>query len=129
MSGLIVPQCAQDISRRLSVPRRGHVLSTATEIYGGPLRTAVELLSIGLKGASALLPNHQSGFTETSQLVIFRSRAEKAARHICAQWILGVSLGFLTEDSDLSEALIWFDARNPLLAALHAIRPHTVERA
>ena len=127
MSGFTVPQCAERISRRLSVPRRGHVLSTATEIYAGPLRTAVELLSIGLKGASALLPLHQSGLTETSQLIILRSRAEKAARHICAQWILGVSLGFLTEDSDLNEALIWFDTRNPLLAALHAIQPQTVK--
>jgi len=104
-------------------------LSSATEIYAGPLRAAVELLTTGLEGFTAILPLNHSGPTESSPLIILRSRAEGAARHISAQWILGVSLGFLTEDSDFNEALEWFDSRNPLRAALHAIQPQTVRRA
>ena len=48
MSSLAVVRSAEPTVTRLSVPRRGHVLSTVTELYGGPIRSAIEVLTTAL---------------------------------------------------------------------------------
>ncbi len=131
MSRLAVVQCADHAKpTRLSVPRRGHVLSTVTEVYGGPIRAAVQLLTTGLAKKTALLPKERAESPAAkAELVIRRSTSEMAARHVCAQWILGIALCSITEASAITEALTWFNKRNSLLTAIQSLHPQLLGEA
>lgn len=120
MSSLAVVRCDGPTSIRLSVPRRGHVLSTVTEAYSGPIRSAIEVLTTAFAGSALKITLRQDSLVE-SEVILKRSSPEMIARHVCSQWIIGVSLGRLTITSDFAEALDWFDHNNALLPLIRSV--------
>jgi hypothetical protein len=95
---------------RLAVPRRGHVLSTAVEVYAKPIRNAVAVLSGSLTKrhcsairASLLSPCHGQHSPD-----ILRSDAEMAAWAIVSMWVVGVAAKVLPVGASLAEAELWF---------------------
>lgn len=94
----------------LGVPRQRHVLSTVTEIYGGPIREAVGHLSrsmarrnispewLSLYGCRRLEPGN--GIT--------RSASEMAAWLVTATWVIGIATRALAPDAKLLDAEAWF---------------------
>jgi hypothetical protein len=129
MSSLAVVQSPERPLLRLSVPRRGHVLSTVTEVYGGPIRAAVQLLVAGLKKRKSALPL-EFGYTPdaSEKFVVRRSTAEMVAWHLCAQWVIGIALGTLSEADTLIDAVQWFDSKNPLAVVADSLsRPLQIE--
>lgn len=95
---------------RLSVPRRGHVLSSIAETYGGPIRAAVDIVATELERNDASLPQALSRVpTVCAQtFLVQRSAAEMTAWHLCTQWIVGVALGTLRSKATLVDAAQWF---------------------
>lgn len=117
-------------SERLSVPGRGRVLSTVAETYGGPIRAAVQIIGGALDNETSSLPKAPAGsVAQDAGRVIYRTAAEMAAWHICAQWVLGIALGSISESTHLADALPWFDRDNRLLAAFHLIDPTIIREA
>ena len=94
---------------RLSVPARGHVLSTAAETYGKPIREAVQIIADGLGGEPIPKPNWllEAPHLADYQIVV-RPEREMAARHICTQWVVGVALRTLAPSDSLERAASWF---------------------
>lgn len=95
---------------RLSVPRRGHVLSTAAELYGNPIRDAVALLAQSLactpaRDTSDYL-HRQRALDHGSE--VNRSEPEMAARFIVAVWVTGVATQQIPISASLREAEQWF---------------------
>ncbi len=97
---------------RLSVPRRGHVLSRVAEEFGEPVRLAVASVAAGLRHNGHRLPDHIAGspFVGPPSILIDRPPAELAAWHLCTQWLIGVALGQLPVMADLAEGAAWFGA-------------------
>ena len=120
MSSLALVRCAEPISTRLSVPRRGHVLSTVTELYGGPIRSAIEVLTTALGKSDVKIAHRQEVLPPAeSEVILKRSSLEMIARHVCSQWVVGVASGRLTVTSDLAAALTRFDGNNVFASALN----------
>lgn len=100
---------------RLAVPRRGHVLSTAAELYGNPIRDAVAVLSASLarKPTTDLVqflrplrgPDYGSD--------VYRSDAEMAAWFISSMWVAGVANRKISVSASLSDAERWFFGGDP----------------
>lgn len=109
VGGSVRPHIRMEKTPRLSVPRRGHVLSTAAEFYGNPIRDAVALLSQSLARAP---------FRDTSNYLhprgpdhgsdVNRSEPEMAARFIVAVWVTGVAAQQIPISASLREAEQWF---------------------
>lgn len=97
-------------SLRLDVPRRGHVLTTVAETYGGPVRVAVAELRRSLEqenhgNLAELLPSSGLGRPESGSS---RGDGEMAAWNIVSMWVAGVAAGELPRRSTLAEAEEWF---------------------
>lgn len=89
----------------LAVPRRGHVLSTIVEMYGQPIREAVEILGKSLARkpcadirAALLAPTTGRG----------RSDAEMSAWALVSMWVTGIASGALSVSASLADAERWF---------------------
>ncbi|MCU1313969.1 MAG: hypothetical protein JWM54_1726 [Acidobacteriaceae bacterium] len=130
MSSLVAVRSAEPTSTRLSVPRRGHVLSTITELYSGPIRSAIEVLTTAL-AKSAVKITHRQGALPSgeSEVILKRSSPEMIARHVCSQWVAGVALGRLNVTSDLAAALDWFDGNNAHLPFILALSDRVLSTA
>lgn len=95
---------------RLSIPRRGHVLSTVAEFYANPIRDAVAVLAASVARAPAadvarcLSP--LSGPDYGSD--INRPNSEMAARFIVAIWIVGIATRKIANSASLRDAEQWF---------------------
>jgi DNA modification methylase len=103
-------QVADSPRMRLSVPRRGHVLSTISETYGGPIRAAVKTISAALDQNPTTpcnLFSHSMG-ANAQPTALHRSDAEIEAWHLCTQWIVGVALGSIRPTDTLESAQEWF---------------------
>jgi len=95
---------------RLAVPKRGHVLSTAVELYGKPIREAVAALSSSLKKKDC------SSIREA----LFLPRGEQKGPHVdvsdanmvawsvVSMWVVGVATKALPVAASLAEAEQWF---------------------
>lgn len=127
MTGGALLQCEEPREHRLSVPRRGHVLSTVTEQYGSPIRSAILVLTQALEKLGYSSPSPSSKVF--SPLAVHRSDEELAARHICSQWILAVALRAVGSDSDIAAALSWFDSENAYLNCLSDLAPKVIAKA
>lgn len=95
---------------RLDVPRRGHVLATVAETYGGPVRAAVAELRRSLEqenhgNLAELLPSSGLGRSGSGSS---RGDGEMAAWNIVSMWVAGVAAGKLPRRSTLAEAEEWF---------------------
>lgn len=95
---------------RLSVPRRGHVLSSTAESFGSPIRTAVAAVAAALRlpVSSAAIPT-STWAAGPSSVELTRSVAEMTAWHLCTQWVLGTVLGAISDRATLTDAAKWFD--------------------
>ncbi len=95
---------------RLSVPRRGHVLSRVAKEFGEPIRFAVASVATSLRhnGYRPLEHTARLPLVGPPAIRIDRSPAEIAAWHLCTQWLLGVTLGQVPVTSDLSDGAAWF---------------------
>ena len=94
---------------RLSIPRRGHVLTSFAETYGEPIRKAVMEIAAGLDRRH---PGLCIGMPESADplgpAIVSRRQSELAAWHLCTQWVVGNALGALTPGSSLIDAANWF---------------------
>src|SRR5438132_8999653 len=95
---------------RLSVPRRGHVLSTISETYGGPIRAAVNTVSAALDQNPTTPCNlfSHSMAANAQPTALHRTDAEIEAWHLCTQWVVGVALGSIRPTDTLESAQEWF---------------------
>lgn len=118
---------------RLSVPRRGHVLSSAAEVFGEPIRAAVTTIAAGLRPHMAAFPaaTARSATVGPPSVLLTRSAAEMAAWHLCTQWVLGVVLGALKDAGTLTEAATWFanDLTGSLAPVAAQLGSHTHKAA
>lgn len=107
---------------RLSVPRRGHVLSSTAERYGAPIRTAVAAVAAALRHPASPADIAASTWTAGPSSVAFaRTAVEMTAWHLCTQWVLGTTLGALSDTATLTDAAAWFAPEDPnSLAAIAA---------
>lgn len=130
MSSLAVVRCAEPTSTRPSVPRRGHVLSTVIEVYGGPIRSAIEVLTTALAKSAVKITHSQEALPSAeSEVILKRSSPEMIARHVCSQWVIGVALGRLTATSDLAAALHWFEGNNAHLPFILSLSDRVLSAA
>lgn len=130
MSNLAVVRSAEPAFTRLSVPRRGHVLSTVTEQYSGPIRSAVEVLTTALAETAVKITHRQEPHPSAeAEVILKRPSAEMIARHVCSQWVVGVALGHLTVTSDLTSALDWFEGSNRHLPFILALSDRVLSTA
>lgn len=118
-------------SSRLDIPRRGHVLSTAAETYGRPLREAVAALSGSLARKPQCADLHETlfGIGPRWQPLpdMVRPPAEMASWAIVSMWVLAVASGALPATASLMDAEQWFfgaetDSGLTSLASDQAIR-------
>ena len=100
---------------RLSVPRRGHVLSSVVEVYAEPIRAAVLALegSLAKKDCVAvrefiLFPQSKDFHTDP-----VRSRAEMFAWAIVSMWVVGIAVEELPVTASLTDAEGWFFGVHP----------------
>ena len=118
---------------RLSIPRRGHVLTSIAETFGEPIRDAVATVTSALdslwaaRWAAAIDPSDGGWGTA----VVVREGAELAAWHVCTQWVVGVALGTITPTSSLLAASTWFAGDDPhgLIAVVSKIAPDAEAKA
>ena len=93
-----------------AIPRRGHVLTSVSEEYGRPVRTAVSLLTKALQDEPRL-EAHQSYISrripEPGAWVV-RPHAELLAWTLVSAWLTGFATGRLTNGAGLGEAAGWF---------------------
>lgn len=94
----------------LAVPRKGHVLSTAAEMYGAPLRYAAALLAASALKKPAEAAWHRLYARRIVEPGDAQSRApsELAAWTVVAAWAMGVATGHLGTGATLLEAESWF---------------------
>ncbi len=95
---------------RLSVPRRGHVLTSIAEVYGEPIRRAAAEIAGRLDhcnpGAWLDLPGVAD--PQVGPAIVHRRPAELAAWHLCTRWVVGNALGALSREASLADASEWF---------------------
>ncbi len=100
---------------RLAVPHRGHVLSTAAEFYGNPIREAVGVLSASLARkphediARCMRPLQGADYGSE----VCRSDTEMAAWFIAGMWIVGVAGKKIPISASLRGAERWFFGGDP----------------
>ena len=94
----------------LAVPRKGHVLSTAAEMYGAPLRYAAASLAAAASKKPAEAAWHRLYARRIVEPGDAQSRApsELAAWMVVAAWAMGVATGHLGTGATLLEAEGWF---------------------
>jgi hypothetical protein len=129
MSCLAMVQCVEPTANRLSVPRRGQVLSTVTEVYGGPIRLAIQVLTTALARTPTKVQYPDSFYVAQSEVILKRSAAEMIARHVCSQWVVGFSLGHLSLTTSLVAAVEWFDPDCAYLPAVRSLSEVVLRRA
>lgn len=101
---------APQLRFNLAVPRKGHVLSTAAESFGAPLRFAAAVLAAAAprKASEAVWQSlYARRYTEPGAQ---RSRmpSELAAWTLVASWAVGVATGCLRTNATLLQAESWF---------------------
>lgn len=117
----------------LATPRKGHVLSTVAESYGGPIRMAVGVLARSL--ARQNITQHyqdlyHARWSETVSTIV-RPSSELAAWSIVANWLVAVASRALSPEGKLSEAEAWFvgDESLPSLSEQASVRSRTIAEA
>lgn len=94
---------------RLSVPRRGHVLSSTAESFGAPIRMAVAGIATALRHSTpSTIVSPYMWAAGPPSVELTRSLAEMTAWHLCTQWVLGTALGSISDAATLSDAAMWF---------------------
>lgn len=109
-SGVCEAAAGGESSASLAVPRRGHVLSTVVERYGGPLRQAVSVLKESLLHAPASAEWERLFACRITEpgCDVGRSEIELGAWFIVAAWVVGVATRTLPRDAGLVDAEAWF---------------------
>lgn len=93
---------------RLAVPRRGHVLSTAAERHGGPVRKAVAILQASLRSRATDSYAALCLQAPADDTCIVRSIQEHVAWRIVSAWIAGVAVRALRIEATLIDSDRWF---------------------
>ena len=113
---------AQQAVTRLDVPKKGHVLSTISEQYGGPVRRAVRILTKAIDNSGLSIGDlYTEGHWANESAVLTRPASGTAAWHICAQWVVYTALGFNEAGDSLLDALRWFDLNSPFVPLLDGL--------
>lgn len=108
-----MPEPQQPVSApvaSLAIPRRGHVLSSVSELYGGSIREAVAALSVSVARApradvaSALYALRASDRDSP----VHRSDDEIVAWLIVSMWVTGVASRAIPVSGSLPQAEEWF---------------------
>lgn len=94
----------------LAIPRKGHVVSTAANAFGAPLRLAVSLIAKAPTRASAQGIWDRLYARRIGEPGAARSRTptDLSARMLVAAWATGVATTCLRRDASLLEAESWF---------------------
>lgn len=94
----------------LDVPRHGHVLSTAAEMYGKPLRQAVRILAKSMPPSPTALQWQRLGACRRVEpgAAYGRSETELGAWFVVAAWVVGVAANAISSDAKLLDAEAWF---------------------
>lgn len=96
-------------SPRLDVPRRGHVLSTAAEIYGSPIRKAVATLSTFLaRKPCAETADALRLLGISAQRTEAHGDTKRLAWIVISIWVTGVATKAIPVSASLAEAAQWF---------------------
>lgn len=95
----------------LATPRSGHVLATAAEKTGGPIRAAVSHLIADLRRSqlSTVWKSHYATRKAEPGSFIDRSLAELCGWNIVAAWVVGIASRALPTHATLEEAELWFN--------------------
>ena len=96
--------------RDLAIPRRGHVLTTVTEVYARPLRAAVSLLTATLDHNSSSKAYRQclSRRIPEPGAWVTRPPAEMLAWTLVSAWLTAFATRTLSRDTTLEDASNWF---------------------
>lgn len=97
----------------LATPRRGHVLTTISEEFGAPIRSAVRALEGSLKRQPvADLLRFLVPHAPYEQEGVHRTASERLAWSIVSTWLVGVATERLPPKATLEAAAEWFHGEN-----------------
>ena len=94
----------------LAVPRRGHVLTTVSEEYGHPVRTAVAVLEDALQDEECARARHsclRRGIPEPGAWVV-RPDSELLGWTLVSAWLTGFATGQIAHGAGIEEGTQWF---------------------
>ena len=94
----------------LAVPRQGHVLTTVSEKYAKPIRTAVAVLEKEFRGQDPVAMSQfclKRRFREPGAWVV-RSEAEKLSWTLVSVWLTGFVTERIEAGAGIREAAAWF---------------------
>lgn len=112
----------------LAIPRHKHVLTTVSEEYGRPVRTAVALISDALQDEDSVNVNHSysfRGFPEPGSWVV-RQHTQLLAWRLVSAWLTGFVTGRLTNRAGLMDAAAWFYDNEPDNNPVIPVPKHTL---
>lgn len=93
---------------RLDIPREGHVLATASEAFGKPLREVVETL-VTVVSPEAVRSWSESYATRGFGVQLSNDQVKQAcAWALVSVWAVGIASRAITADASLSDAEDWF---------------------
>ena len=99
------------VASSLAVPRRGHVLTTVAEEYGGPIREAVGILERSLRrggGSAEIRSRLFARRLGEPGAEIVRPDSELLAWSLVSVWLTGFASRSIKTDGGLFEAMDWF---------------------
>ena len=115
----------------LAIPRRGHVLTTVSEKYARPVRTAVEALTNGLRHEDCMNIYYSSikrRIGEPGAWVV-RSPRELVAWAAVSAWLTGFATGRVAVGAGLEEGTDWFFAGGPNGNLMSFVPQHALMQA
>jgi N-6 DNA Methylase len=89
-----------------AIPKRGHVLSTVAEAYGGAIRKASNMLGRSLVRSDITLPYDIIFGRQHSEPIssVRRSPAEITGWALVSNWVVGVAVGAICKTDTLADA-------------------------
>lgn len=99
-------------SRNLAIPRRGHVLTTVSEAYGRPVRTAVSVLAEAFRHDKWVMVHRTWLARRISEpgAWVDRRPADSLAWALVSAWLAGLASGRVTPGTGFVEGTGWFFA-------------------
>lgn len=115
----------------LAVPRRGHVLGTASEKYGRPVRAAVAVLNDALQhsDSSAISQLCLSRRLPEPGGWVVRPPAEILAWTLASAWLTALVTKRITVGASLEDAATWFFGDAPGTNAVALVPRHALKAA
>ena len=94
----------------LAVPRRGHVLTTASEEHGRPVRAAVAVLAAVLEEEACARVHHSclSRRIREPGAWVVRSYSELLGWTLVSAWLTGFATGRIAHGAGIEEGALWF---------------------